>query len=101
EEWVKVGMAAQAAGLDFDDFREWSAQAPSFNERDARDTWRSFKAGKGIGAGSLFKTAAQNGWRYEGRAANSPVLAPRKPQDGPKPTVQEVDASEVWERCKP
>lgn len=101
EEWVKVGMAAQAAGLDFDDFREWSAQAPSFNERDARDTWRSFKPGKGIGAGSLFKTAAQNGWRYEGRVVNSPILTPSRPQERMKPAGQGVDASQVWERSKP
>lgn len=102
EEWVKVGMAAQAAGLDFEDFRDWSAQAPSFNERAARDTWRSFKPGKGVGPGTLFKAAAQNGWRPDGaRAANSPVLSPRKPQEAAKPTGQGVDPTQVWERCQP
>jgi putative DNA primase/helicase len=102
EEWVKVGMAAQAAGLDFDDFREWSAQAPSFNERDALSTWRSFKPGKGVGAATLFKAAAQNGWRYAGsKAENSSVLTPRKPQERAKPTAQGVGVSQVWERCQP
>lgn len=102
EEWVRVGMAAHAAGLDFDVFNDWSAQAGSYNERDARDTWRSFKPGKGVGAGTLFKTAAQNGWRPDGRpAANSPVLTPRKPQEAAKASGQGLDPVQVWERCQP
>ena len=43
DEWVTVGMAAHAAGLQFDDFNAWSAAAGNYSERDARDTWRSFK----------------------------------------------------------
>lgn len=102
DEWVKVGMAAQAAGLDFDDFRDWSAQGPSFNERDARDTWRSFKPGKGVGAGTLFKAAAQSGWRPDAAgAASSTVLRPRRPQEVAKPTGQGIDPAQVWERCQP
>ena len=54
DEWVKAGMAAQAAGLDFDTFNDWSAGAGNFDARAVRDTWRSFKPGKGIGAGTLF-----------------------------------------------
>ena len=27
DEWVRAGMAAQAAGLDFDTFNDWSAGA--------------------------------------------------------------------------
>ena len=27
EDWVRAGMAAQAAGLDFDTFNDWSAAA--------------------------------------------------------------------------
>ena len=34
EEWVRVGMAAQAAGLDYDVFNDWSAQAWNYNERE-------------------------------------------------------------------
>lgn len=101
--WVKVGMAAQAAGLEFDDFRDWSAQAPSFNERDAQDTWRSFQTGKGIGAGTLFKTAAENGWRFDSpRAANSPILRAQKGPLGPAKVVSRGPTpAEVWERCQP
>lgn len=63
DEWVRAGMAAQAAGLDFDDFNHWSAGAGNYDAAAARDTWHSFKPGKGVGAGTLFKLAAENGWR--------------------------------------
>lgn len=32
----------------------------------ARDTWHSLKLGKGLGPGTLFKMAAENGWRNGG-----------------------------------
>lgn len=62
DEWIKVGMAAQAAGLAFDDFNDWSAQAANYEQSAASDAWKSFKLGKGIGPGTLFKTAATHGW---------------------------------------
>ncbi len=102
DEWVRVGMAAHAAGLEFDVFNDWSAQAGNYNERDARDTWRSFKPGKGVGAGTLFKAAAQNGWRVDAqRPMASRALAPRKPQERPNRGRQGVGPAEVWERCEP
>ena len=67
ETWVKVGMAAQAAGVDFDTFDAWSAGAGNYDRRAARDTWRSFKPGKGLGAGTLYRVAAENGWRMDGK----------------------------------
>jgi putative DNA primase/helicase len=101
EEWVRAGMAAQAAGLSFDEFREWSAQAESFNERDALTTWRSFKPGKGIGVGTLYKLAAQNGWRPDaGRHARRADRAER-PMTRVRSPGQGMGASEVWARCKP
>ncbi|MDP3251628.1 MAG: AAA family ATPase [Hydrogenophaga sp.] len=102
EEWVRVGMAAQAAGLDYDVFNDWSAQAGNYNERDARDTWRSFKPDKGVGAGTLFKAAAQNGWRVDApKPMNARATTPRKPQERVNRGRQGVEASEVWERCEP
>ena len=92
DEWVKAGMAAQAAGIDFDAFNDWSAGAGNYDERDARATWHSFKLGKGVGAGTLFKLAAENGWRLgEGKpqrqapAQTRPVEAPRQPAPGMSP----------------
>lgn len=62
DEWVRVGMAAHDAGIQFDDFDQWSAQAPSYDAKAARSTWRSFKPGKGVGAGTLFAIAKQHGY---------------------------------------
>lgn len=44
DEWVRVGMAAKAAGLEFDDWHRWSATAGNYSgESDCRAVWRSFK----------------------------------------------------------
>ncbi|NBX81301.1 MAG: DNA primase, partial [Flavobacteriales bacterium] len=51
-EWVRVGMAAHAAGLSFEDFDEWSSRGESYSAPQCRATWRSFKTGKGITAAS-------------------------------------------------
>jgi putative DNA primase/helicase len=104
DEWVRLAMAAKAAGVDADTFHQWSAQASSYNERDTRSVWNSIKRADGIGPGTLFKTAAQNGWNPAGRerpprlhrsmASGRAVEAPTRPHRG-------QDAAEVWERCKP
>lgn len=103
DEWVRCGMAAQAAGLDFDAFNDWSAQAGNYDERDARDTWRSFKPGRGVGAGTLYKMAAENGWRINGdtpqcKAAAKPKPKPTEPPRKPAPGNS---ASEIFNRCEP
>lgn len=60
--WVKVGMGAKAAGLDFEDFHNWSATAGNYrDEADCRSVWQSIKEG-GIGAASLFHAARDAGW---------------------------------------
>ncbi|GAB2531864.1 hypothetical protein GCM10027032_18950 [Simplicispira piscis] len=102
DEWVKVGMAAQAAGLDFDAFNDWSAGAGNYNERDARDTWRSIKSGGGVGAGTLFRVAAENGWRIrEGKPLRCLQQAPRKAPEPPRMPSSGMSPAEVWARCKP
>ena len=102
DEWVRAGMAAQAAGLDFDAFNDWSAQAGNYNERDARDTWRSFKPGKGVGAGTLYRVAAEHGWRMgAGKPLQRPHQAPRKPAEPPRKPAPGMSPAEVWARCQP
>ena len=98
DDWVKAGMAAHAAGLDFDAFNNWSAAAGNYDERAARDTWHSFKPGKGVGAGTLFKLAAENGWRMgsdkpQRQAITRPIDPPRKPVAG-------MSVADVWGRCE-
>lgn len=63
DNWVQVGMAIHdALGPTGDNvWHEWSSKASSYNERDARDVWKSIKPG-GIKAGTLFKQARDNGY---------------------------------------
>jgi len=94
--WVRAGMAAHAAGLDFDTFNDWSAQAGNYDARAARDTWRSFKAGKGVGAGTLHRMAAEHGHQQE-RPSKPPKRA-ATPPPAPRPGMAPAD---VWARCEP
>lgn len=100
DEWVRAGMAAQAAGLDFDAFNDWSAQAGNYNARDARDTWRSFKPGKGIGAGTLFRMAAEHGRHVDkprqGLKSAAGALPERERTQAPA-----MSPAAVWGRCEP
>ncbi|HQY76459.1 MAG TPA: AAA family ATPase [Rhodoferax sp.] len=101
EEWVRAGMAAQAAGLDFDTFNDWSAQAGNYDERAARDTWRSFKPGKGVGAGTLYRVAAEHGWRIgEGKPQQKAVQATKKAAEPPRKPAPGMSPAEVWSRCE-
>lgn len=95
DEWVRVGMAAQAAGLGFDDFDAWSAQGDSYDQRAARDTWRSFEPGKGIGAATLFHIAGQHGHR---RPTNGHSAAPARPAAASKAPRPGMGAAEVFDR---
>lgn len=103
EEWARVGMAAQAAGLDFEDFNDWSAGAGNYDARAARDTWKSIKPGKGIGEGTLYRVAAEHGWRMGAdKPQHKPAPAPalRKPAEPPHQPAQGMSAAEVWGRCE-
>ena len=105
--WVKAGMAAKAAGLSFEDFDAWSAQAGNYNAADTRDTWRSFKDGKGISAGTLYHMAAEHGWS-KGKQAPvrvsagvSRVVTTQTTQPRPRKPAPGKSAAEVWSRCEP
>lgn len=100
EDWVRIGMAAQASGLSQEDFDAWSATAPDhYDPRAVRDTWKSFK-GAGIGAGTLFHAARSHGWqeRQEG-----PPRLPDSPRqvEQPRASVPHPAALAVWDRCAP
>ncbi len=100
DEWVRVGMAAHAAGVDFDTFDAWSAGAGNYNAAASRDVWRSIKPGKGVGAGSLYRKAAENGWRMDGKPQQRPPQAPRKAAEPQRKPVQGMSPAEVWNRCE-
>jgi putative DNA primase/helicase len=100
-EWVRVLMAAHAAGVPEEEAEAWSAQAGSFNARDFRDTWRSIKPGGGIGAGTLFKLAAEHGYGKRrtltlAHTRSGPLRTAQEPRTDPR---QGEDPSTVWNRC--
>ena len=97
--WVKAGMGFNAAGGDFDTFDNWSAQAGNYNAADCRDTWRSFKPGRGVSAGSLYGMARDNGWT-DGNASPRPAPAQTRPAEPPRKPAPGMAAADVWGRCE-
>lgn len=102
DEWVRAGMAAHAAGLTFDEFDAWSAGGGNYDARASRDTWRSFRDGRGLGPGTLFKMAAQAGWSPGDRRERTRYAkAPARPVERTKAPRPGLGAAEVWQRCEP
>lgn len=64
--WIRMGAAIKdEMGEDgFHLWDEWSQTGGSYNARDAKAAWKSFKPGH-ISIGTLFHYARQNGWRPE------------------------------------
>lgn len=96
-------MAFRAAGGDFDSFDQWSAQADTYNAQACRSTWKSFRDEPGgVTAGTLFKLAAENGWRMGSDKPPRPAPArAARPPEPPRKPAPGMSASEVFERCKP
>lgn len=107
ETWVRLAMAIKAElGADgFDLWDGWSQQAKGYSAADAKDTWRSIKAGGRVTVGTLFGIAKDHGYRFpdaEGEQATpdpeaiaaAERLAERKRQQ------REAEAAEYRERAE-
>lgn len=114
ESWVKAGMAAKAAGLEFEDFNTWSASAGNYRgEQDCRIVWKSFGESGRVTAASLFGMAFAQGWKdpNKARAQGPDTVIERKhsalpasaSKTAPAPAVQAESAKavSVWSRCEP
>lgn len=68
--WVSMGMALKSEYGDAacDMWMDWSRQADSFREADARAVWRSFR-GTGISIGSLIHEAKLSGFKDDDKFA--------------------------------
>ncbi len=64
EPWVRMGMAikSELGDAGFDIWNEWSQGGESYDPRDAKDVWRSIKAGGKVTIGTLFHEAKAHGW---------------------------------------
>ncbi len=66
-DWARLGMAIKSeysGDAGFDLWNDWSARGESYNERNARDTWRSIKAGGATTIGTLFGVAKDHGFKF-------------------------------------
>lgn len=64
EEWVRIGMAikSELGSGGFSIWDEWSKPGKSYDNKDARDTWKSIKTSGGITIASLIHEAQQFGF---------------------------------------
>lgn len=88
DEWARVAMAIKSefsddAGREL--FEAWSATAEGYSASDCRSTWRSIKAGGGVGIGTLLHLAKEHGFvlpkSSEAPAAPSPAELARREQE--------------------
>lgn len=65
QEWYQAAMMLKSEFGDsaFDGWDMWSQQADSYSASDTRSVWKSCKQSGGLGIGTLFFRAKQNGWQ--------------------------------------
>lgn len=112
EQWVRIGMAAKAAGLTLEDFTHWSSAAHNYaSERDCAKVWESFGDGP-VRAGTLYRMAFDEGWSdpaksgkngHDKRQAFIRTADPiRAQKTAPRGAIGPSDAAvALWERCEP
>lgn len=108
EQWVRIGMAAKAAGLTLEDFSQWSAGASNYaGEKDCKQAWQSFSDGP-VKAGTLFAMAFGAGWQDPATGRNRGQGARQVARPMPKAKATEkaapranLTAPDLWARCEP
>lgn len=101
DEWVRIAMAAKAAGLELEDFDAWSSTAANYaGSSDTASVWRSIRENGGVTAATLFGMARAAGWR------DGPGARPQNGSTGPHAKVKlepgagkrmPLDSAVVWE----
>lgn len=100
ELWAKIGMAAKAAGVTFEDFNAWSAPAHNYGgETETFTRWKSFRTDGRVQAGTLFSLAKEAGWKRSAANIATPKGVPARPE--PSPRTPRHKAAEVWQQCEP
>lgn len=106
DEWVRAGMAAKSAGLDFDDFHNWSASAGNYkNESECRTVWKSFGDSGAVTPATLYGMAFAQGWKDPSKSRTSesrparPMPKPATGQQTPVKQAENAKAVDVWARC--
>lgn len=108
DQWVRIGMAAKAAGVAFDDFRLWSEDAPNYHsEQDCLSAWKSFGDGA-VKAATLYHAARKAGWHDPTKphqngtqAARVPLLSPTGNPKPPGAQTPRIALSAVFDSYPP
>lgn len=100
--WVRHAMGAKAAGIDFEEFHNWSAGAGNYcNEAECRSVWNSIKDG-GVTAASLFRAALAAGWTDDATARTERPQSHQKERKQEQPSKPPLHGpATVWSVCKP
>ncbi|MFC7433590.1 DUF927 domain-containing protein [Hydrogenophaga bisanensis] len=100
DEWARVGMAIKSEypdGTGFDLFDQWSASDPDRYDRKAvQSTWRSIKAGGGVGVATLLHLAKEHGFTLPktGQAPAAPSAAELAERDRQRAERQRQEQAE-------
>jgi hypothetical protein len=93
--WLKVGMALHSVSDDLlDAWDAWSQQSEKYTQKECAKQWRSFKAGKGIGIGTLLAMGKEDSGMSSSPAAPRKV-APPKTTSKPKATYETFAAAQT------
>lgn len=104
ETWLRMGMAVKSELGDdgFYPWDEWAQAADNHKAADARTVWKSISTEGGIGIGTLFHTAKENGWHDKPQAKPHPKTDHARPLGEPeKPKPNTANLNAVWERGQP
>jgi hypothetical protein len=88
-DWLRIGMALSELGEDGRKlWHEWSRSCDKYDPAALDEKWASFAAGEGVGLGTLFYLAKEEGWpgppkrsKASRRPSVSFTLRPRKKGD--------------------
>ena len=97
-------MAAKSAGLEFDDFHNWSALGGNYaNEKECRSVWKSFDESGPVTPATLYGMAFAQGWKdpskLRERRTYHPIAKPKQTAPKPVKTAANLGAVDVWARC--
>lgn len=101
EQWVRIIIAAKAAGLSFEDIHAWSAKGKNYkNEKDCKNVWDSVDASGEITAATFFYMALQNGWIDHNSQTKKNNFQNKKIENTCVAKTN-IDALKIWEKCLP
>lgn len=114
--WARVGMALknELGDAGFDVWDAWSRRGDNYDQRDARDTWRSIRATGGVTIATLIHMAKEQGYRPDAqpRTIDPAAAAARRAQreaDAAREAAElaqrqeraAADAQAIWEAAQP